>query len=324
MSGRRRIAIACQGGGSHTAFGAGVLEGLLARWDHDEDEVVALSGSSGGALCALLTWDGLLRNDPERAVRQLRSFWDDVTAYGPFQSLMNDWLQVVLRVRPVLPLPDVSPYAFPPWWQGHLRKLLERRLDFARLRELAAREGAPSLRVGAIDVLAATYRVFRGEEITVEALLASTAIPELFPVVRANGRLYWDGLYERNPPVRELTEDGPDEIWVVQMRAPRIAHAPRTVDAIADRRNQISGCLSIDREVEMIEKINDLMEAGLLRSDGPYRRIFVRRVTLDRDLDYVSMFDRGPRFVRHLMELGQEHARRFLNQRRVDGAEVRS
>ena len=50
----RRVAIACQGGGSHTAFTAGVLKKLLkekVEGKHDY-EVVALSGTSGGAICA--------------------------------------------------------------------------------------------------------------------------------------------------------------------------------------------------------------------------------------------------------------------------------
>ena len=48
---RSRVAIACQGGGSHTAFTAGVLEGLLGNLP-EEVEIVALSGTSGGAMCA--------------------------------------------------------------------------------------------------------------------------------------------------------------------------------------------------------------------------------------------------------------------------------
>ena len=47
-SARKRVAIACQGGGSHTAFTAGGLKGLL-RSGLPEHEVVALSGTSGGA-----------------------------------------------------------------------------------------------------------------------------------------------------------------------------------------------------------------------------------------------------------------------------------
>ena len=49
----RRVAIACQGGGSHTAFTAGMLKRLLLE-GREEHEIVALSGTSGGAVCALL------------------------------------------------------------------------------------------------------------------------------------------------------------------------------------------------------------------------------------------------------------------------------
>ena len=68
---RSRVAIACQGGGSHTAFPAGVLQELLGRLP-DDVEVVALSGTSGGAMCAALAWDGLLRGDPHLAGREAR------------------------------------------------------------------------------------------------------------------------------------------------------------------------------------------------------------------------------------------------------------
>ncbi len=51
---RRRVAIACQGGGSHTAFTAGVLQRLLDGPEIDEYDVVGFSGTSGGAVCALL------------------------------------------------------------------------------------------------------------------------------------------------------------------------------------------------------------------------------------------------------------------------------
>jgi NTE family protein len=52
-SNRKRVAIACQGG-SHKAFTAGVLKGLLLSGRLQEYEVVALSGTSGGAVGALL------------------------------------------------------------------------------------------------------------------------------------------------------------------------------------------------------------------------------------------------------------------------------
>lgn len=60
-----RVAIACQGGGSHTAFTAGVLKGLLREWD-DEYELVGISGTSGGAFNALAAWYGLVTAGEDR------------------------------------------------------------------------------------------------------------------------------------------------------------------------------------------------------------------------------------------------------------------
>lgn len=55
-------------------------------------EVVALSGTSGGAICALLTWYGLLTNDTDRAIELLDSFWRDNSASSYGDKLLNDWL----------------------------------------------------------------------------------------------------------------------------------------------------------------------------------------------------------------------------------------
>ena len=63
----RRVAIACQGGGSHTAFTAGVLSRLLDGPELDEYEIVGLSGTSGGAVCALMAWTALRDGDRQKA-----------------------------------------------------------------------------------------------------------------------------------------------------------------------------------------------------------------------------------------------------------------
>ena len=79
----RRVAIACQGGGTHTAFTAGVLKKLLREKEKHNYELVALSGTSGGSICALLTWYGLLTNDTNKAIELLDSFWKDNSANSP-------------------------------------------------------------------------------------------------------------------------------------------------------------------------------------------------------------------------------------------------
>jgi len=74
-NGKKRIAIACQGGGSHTAFTAGALKRLLGD---DRYEIGTLSGTSGETICALLAWYALYqtggRGASTRAAELLDAF----------------------------------------------------------------------------------------------------------------------------------------------------------------------------------------------------------------------------------------------------------
>jgi NTE family protein len=305
-----KIAIACQGGGSHTAFTAGVLQGLLEGLGSDL-EIAALSGTSGGAISALLAWDGLLRGDRSRAVDQLQRFWKDNTACSVLEAFLNYSIQMAIQFRSVVAVPELSPYAFPSWGQEQLRAMLERRVDFAEARKLAGREGAPGLAVGAVDVLTGGFTIFPGPAIRVESILASAAVPDLFPAVSFDGRTYWDGLFSHNPPIRELIDFRPDEIWVIQVNKLGSDQVPMSRDDIYDRRNELSGNLSLEQELRFIAKINELLERGML-VDSPYRHIAVHRITLQRNIDYAAKFDRSEPVLRSLISLGRERARAFL------------
>jgi NTE family protein len=70
----RKVGIACQGGGAHTAFTAGVLKKLLTEKKNHDYEIVALSGTSGGAICAYLAWYGLLGDNEQEAIELLDVF----------------------------------------------------------------------------------------------------------------------------------------------------------------------------------------------------------------------------------------------------------
>jgi NTE family protein len=149
-------------------------------------------------------------------------------------------------------------------------------------------------------------------------ILASAAIPNLFCSVRpGDGGTYWDGLVSQNPPVRELTDEGPDEIWVVQINPKELETEPRTVVEIADRRNELSGNLSLYQELHSIEKIDQLLEEGLLSPDGKYKQIVVRVIELSRSrfsrsLGTASKLNRDPRFIEDLMSHGETQAEEFL------------
>ena len=312
---RKRVAIACQGGGSHTAFTAGVLRGLLSETP-DDVEIVALSGTSGGAVCATLAWDGILRGDGERACAGLKSFWETMSAQEPWDQLMNQALTSVIRMRELSVLPEVSPYHMPTWAEERFREALCQHLDFEELRRLARLPDAPGLRIGAVEVTSGRFEVFTGEELCAECLLASAAIPELFRAIPVPGRgVYWDGLFSQNPPIRDLLRYSPHEIWVIQINPITRATVPTETHEISDRRNGLAGNLSLMQELVFIDAINRAIERGTL-SDPKYRVIHVERIYLDRALHYRTKLDRDPAFLRDLMEYGQSKWRTFARDRK--------
>lgn len=305
-----RIAIACQGGGSHNAFTAGVLRELFRSWP-EERQLVALSGSSGGGVCATLAWVGLLQNDLELARRLLADFWQDNAASGLVDSWVNLGLVNYAQMMNFLPLPEVSPYRLPNWGQEQLGQLLDKHIPFAQLSEWI-REDSPELMVGAVDVLSGDFHIFQGHKVTREALLASAAIPNLFRAVEVEGSLYWDGLFSQNPPIHNLTRARPDEIWVIQINPTHRRQEPTTLEEIRDRRNELAGNLSMFQEIRMIKRINQLLEEGSLNNPA-YRPIRVRHIPVELELNYLSKVDRDPGFLDRLMEHGRSQAQRFLS-----------
>lgn len=334
--GRVRVAIACQGGGSHTAFTAGALKRLLAD---ERYEVVALSGTSGGAICAVLAWYSLLvkgsTGAAARAVELLDSFWMDNSASEFFDAFWNEWFLWVNRSQGSLVLPAVSPYSTQTsdWAQDRLRKMMQQRVEFEKIKSLL-NGSSPMLLIGAVDVLSGEFKAFnsRRDEISAETILASTALPTLFKAVHADGGVYWDGLFSQNPPIRELPKAGPDEIWVIQIDPKKRDEEPRSMTDILDRRNELAGNISLYQEIHFIKKVNEFVEklgdqevspedrrlhvrGKEGKEDRVYRPIEIRWIRMSRPLDFASKLDRSPSFIRELMRYGESRAEDFLRDR---------
>jgi NTE family protein len=306
-----KVAIACQGGGSHAAFAAGVLLRLLAPGIRERFELVALSGTSGGAICACLAWAGMLDKGPDEPRARLERVWRDLEADDPFDAVLNFW-SVWLARLPVSV--ELSPYTYEPIAENTLRALLQRHLNLENLGPDARRRG-PKLLIGATDVQSGERVVFGGEGLTYDMVVASAAVPPLYRAVEAGNRLCWDGLFSTNPPVREFTDlaQRPDEIWVVQINPQHREGEPRSVRDIVDRRNELSGNLSLGQELYFIDRINRLLEEhDTLRAR--YKHIGIRIVELGlTGLDYPSKLDRRGEFIGRLIEDGKSRAEAFFS-----------
>ncbi|MDT3436512.1 patatin-like phospholipase family protein [Haloarcula sp. 1CSR25-25] len=324
-----KVAIACQGGGSHTAFTAGALQRLLPEICKAGYDIVGFSGTSGGAVCALLGWYGTVSPDHAPSAL-LGEFWNDLKAHQPAERYLNDLAVGTAELRTMgVPFPQFSPGQTPAGiiGQRQFRRLLEDHVDFEHARELSTvlrererREGLihPALLISAIDVLNGEFRVFRGREMCAEAILASAAEPGLFGAIEIDGRQYWDGLFSKNPPVRDFstTDDipDPDEVWVIQINPSERSKVPRSLHDIEDRRNELSGNTSLEQEVAFIKQVNEWVDAGYL--PDRYTHTDIERVQFDEELRWSTKLDRSPAFIEALFRTGRERADRFLTERR--------
>jgi NTE family protein len=376
---KKRVAIACQGGGAHAAFAAGVLKTILNRVQNGQEyEIVALSGTSGGAICAFLAWYALLKdNNEQEAVELLETFWkEDNAARWPGEAwIANNLVKTVTEpLEKTVGIPAPNPYNIPEYfsslpplrspdyWQHQLKTMLEKKVSTEMIEERVASSGkeqvtssdvGPMLYIGAANPRTGEFQVFRSHKpsgnyelesedereqsfvfnrspndgISVEAVLASAAIPSLFKAVhtgkavywhssqRRNVRpyideaVYWDGLYSSNPPIHQLADSNPDEIWVIQINPEEIDEEPTRTGEIEDRRNELAGNLSLNKELSFVRETNQLIRTHKI----PKKTIKVRRIELTRPLDYSSKLNRDAAFTKELMDKdAKEEATPFL------------
>lgn len=310
------VAIACQGGGSHTAFTAGVLRKLLREMPAKYN-IVGLSGTSGGAACATLAWYGSVHPEEDPG-ELLTGFWNDLAASSPLNRVANNVIRWSIQLqRAGVPLPDVSPADSPgaKWGKQEFQDLLESYVDFDTVPELL--DGSePGLFLSAIDVCAGTFEIFREDDLSSDAILASAAEPHLFEAVEIDGKHYWDGLFSKNPPLSDFMDADdivdPDEIWLIKINPQERAEVPRSMEGIDNRRNELSGNLSMNAEVRFIERINSWVEKGFLPDRYTHTQIRRIRFPKSRKLDWRTKLDRDPQFLDQLVSDGEKQAETFL------------
>jgi NTE family protein len=301
-----RVAIACQGGGSHTAFTAGVLHRLLDADIFNTFDLTAISGTSGGAICSSMAWSGLVEGSPELSQQRLMGVWQDLIYQTPVEEfMMESWLQMMS-----LPFSfKVSPYMLPDLAYQSMEKLLKKWLPLDALSAEAIVK-APKLYIGSADVLSGERTVFTGDTLTHPRIIASAAIPSLFRAVEDR---YWDGLYTTNPPIREFLaqEVRPDEIWVIRINPKARDSVPTCVTSIDDRHNELSGNLSLAQELFVVEKVNRLLESYPVLAER-YQPVTVREIQMPLDLGTITKLRRSRDHIETLIETGRQSAEAFI------------
>jgi len=316
---RKRIKLALQGGGSHGAFTWGVLDRLL---EHGGFEVEAIVGASAGAINAAVAAYGLAIGGDEGGRERLSAFWHRASAAGRNGPLQPSPLDKLLSpgnmaFSPLWHLYDMlskmfSPYEVNPTNINPLRDLVLEVIDFDRLH---ASSNGPKLFVCATNVLNGRLRVFHGDEINADSVMASASLPFLFQAAEIDGEYFWDGGYSGNPPIFPLIYmgGGPD-ILIVQINPINIAEVPRTARAILDHAATLSFNSSLMREMRAIKFVSDLIDRGELHP-AKHMRVFIHTIDAEEELaafDVSSKFNSDLGFLRHLFDLGRTKAEAFI------------
>ena len=325
MSGKRKtdfktINLALQGGGAHGAFTWGVLDYLIEDGRLDFE---AISGTSAGAMNAVVLADGFARDGANGARERLEAFWKGVSREGmggPVETILGPILSF-WNVPSFPNLPNLpffgdwarlySPYSHNPLNINPLRVLLEQLIDFKRVRE----NDGLRLFISATNVRSGKVKLFLASSITADAVMASACLPHLFRAVEIDGEAYWDGGYSGNPALFPFfTETRSEDILLVQINPVRREDVPTGGQEIMERLSEITFNASLLREFRAIDFVNRLLDEGRLDAKR-YKRNRLHRIDATEALaahTASSRMDTSWSFFQELRDTGREAAQAWL------------
>ena len=235
MTTKTRKAIVLPGAGARGAYQVGVLKAVAAILPrHARNPFAIISGTSAGAINGAVLASRAAHFG--RAVADMERVWANFSAQQVFRTdnwtmlkTSLHWLATVVLggLGPSNPISllDCTP----------LQELLERRIRFKRI--------AKAIERGQLEVLAVTAsaytsarsvtffqsreiiapwarvrRIGRPAEIRLEHLLASAAVPFIFPPIRIGGEYYGDGSMRHRAPLSSPIHLGADRMLVIGVR----------------------------------------------------------------------------------------------------------
>ncbi|MGH6950970.1 MAG: patatin-like phospholipase family protein [Vitreimonas sp.] len=314
------ISLALQGGGALGAYTWGALDRIL---EDERLEIAAISGSSAGAMCAVVVADGLHEGGRDGARAQLRQFWEGVAAAGnsnpyrrtPMMAFLSaftpGWAQDSLAFWADAASRFVSPYEFNPLNVNPLRELLDELVDFKRVRACKQVQ----LFIGATNVETGRIRIFSAAELTADHVMASACLPQLFQAVVIDGASYWDGGFTGNPALFPLFKvEATRDIVIVQTHPVRREGVPHTGADITARVNEINFNASLLSELRAIEFVARLLDQDRLPADR-YRKMLVHNVSEGAPLTPLELgvdLNTDLAFLNDLFAAGRAGADRWL------------
>lgn len=332
------------GGGARAAYQAGVLAGLMEILNPDKkasfcNPFSVITGTSAGAINA--TALACRAHQPQRAVEHLCDLWRVLSTEDIFYSDTPRLLRTGLRWLGMLGFgwlrPDWAKYSPHSFLDNEpLSRLLERVLSFQRLKTNLARGHLNALAITAtvyttgdhmtfyqashaIKPWTRTFRSAYACDIDVDHLLASSAIPFVFPAraVNINGQKLWcgDGSMRQLAPISPAIHLGADKVFVISTNydgefCKKCDDANPEYPSFADIAGHTLSNIFLDGvslDIERMRRINDLL--ALMPQNGlkidSLRQIKAFMIAPTKSLDKIALehLNELPRSVRTLFRV---------------------
>ena len=227
---RSRAGLVLTGGGARAAYQVGVVKAVRdVLGNPKKNPFPILCGTSAGAINAATL--GVLADDFSRAVANLLEVWENMHCHHIYRTDAwhitrsgAGWLAAMMLVRRQAPvsLLDNSPLA----------DMLSRNLPFERIRSnidagclyalcvtasgyssgqsVSFFQGVPGL-----ETWERNSRIGASVELKLEYLLASAALPFIFPAVKVHREYFGDGSMRQIAPVSPALHLGADRVLIV-------------------------------------------------------------------------------------------------------------
>ncbi len=320
-SGKKKVSIALQGGGSHGAFSWGVMDRIL---EDGRFEIEGLTGTSAGGMNAVAIAQGLMKGGNQAARDELKVFWQKISDSGknsplnhrgPIDKALGKY---TMYHSPGFVIFDYlsrmfSPYELNPLQIDPLKDVIASSFDFDALRKFKD----VKVYLCATHVKTGKLRIFGLDEMKVESLQATACLPTIHNAVKVDGEYYWDGGFIGNPVFFPLIYDceSPD-IILIQLNPTVREKIPTTAREIGDRLNEITNNASVVREMRAISFISDLIDDGKLDKNET-KRVFMHLIE-DEDtfteLGWSSKLNTEWDFFMHLFEKGRAAADKWIKE----------
>ena len=320
MDKRKKINLALQGGGTHGAFTWGILDRFLETKLFSID---AITATSAGSMNAIVLAQGMIENGEDGARQLLHRFW---TTIGQEGELTNPQMPLDCFLLPYLKVPlsfffysnlmnFFSPYQLNFFNYHPLRDILAKIIDI----DIIKSKSKIDLFICATNIESGKIHIFKRNELSIDAILASACLPKIFQAVEVDHTYYWDGGYLGNPAIFPLIYESKTRDIIILHTVPMSRTTiPTTTLEIDTRLREISFNSSLMREMRAIAFVTKLIDEKWIKKEYADRlkRIRMHCLRADqelKDFSLASIYQPNQEFILRLHHLGRRAADNWLN-----------